>query len=82
MTSPLLPVDGCPHCITVMHVALAHPYRVESDGETVYGFYRCPECQFSWWTGWSPEAARRECPGCPACVPDMAQERQPKRGAA
>ena len=80
--SLFLPVDGCTHCITIHHVALAHPYRVETDGETVYGYYRCPECQYSWWTGWSPEAAAEPCPGCPACVPETVQERQPKRGAA
>ena len=76
----LLPVDGCSHCITIMHVALAHPYRVETLGETVYAWYRCPECRYSWWTGWSPEAARRPCAGCPACVPVVVQE--PERGAA
>ena len=65
--SLLLPADGCPACITVEHVAIAHPYWVESDGETVYGWYRCPECQYSWWTGWSPRAASLPCPGCPAC---------------
>ena len=65
--SLLLPVDGCPACITVEHVAIAHPYRVESDGETVYGWYRCPECQYSWWTGWGLRAASLPCPGCPAC---------------
>lgn len=70
-TDLLLPVDGCPRCITSGRSRLVHPYRLTTEGARagVFAFYRCPECLYSWRCGWSLDALSLPCPGCQDCVP-------------
>ena len=67
--SLLLPVDGCPRCITTDSTALAHPDQVVTlpDGDGLRAWYHCPRCRNSWDTYWSLEAIRLPCPGCAVC---------------
>lgn len=47
------PADGCPKCITEERLVVADPYAVEAvDSESIRAFYRCPGCDYHWWTGW------------------------------
>lgn len=72
MTALLLPVDGCPNCITAAHMRLVHPYEVAEhliDSEGIRAFYECPDCGYHWFTGWVSGQLTVACPGCPSCVP-------------
>ena len=70
-TSLLLPVDGCPGCITQEHMRIVHPYQVAGhliDSEGIRAWYECPDCGHRWFTGWQAEQLDVPCPGCPSCV--------------
>lgn len=70
--SLLLPVDGCPGCVTPAHSRLVHPYAVALRPlgiEGIRAWYRCPDCGHRWWTGWAYGQLDVPCPGCPDCVP-------------
>lgn len=72
MSALLLPVDGCPGCITQAHMRLVHPYQVAEhvlDGGGIRAWYDCPECGHRWWTSWVAEQIDVPCPGCPSCAP-------------
>lgn len=67
----LLPTDGCRECVTETKGSPVHPYQVVDLDPGVVAGYRCPSCDYVWWTSWAPEALGLPCPGCDLCVAEM-----------